>query len=166
MGNSLMNAMDAVAGSLASAFVTLGDGNRYNLMQLTSFEASMEIKMTEVPVMGRSGKGNKPAGWTGAWKGTVHYNTSIFRTLLLEYKKTGVLQPFDIQITNEDSASAAGQQTTILTGCLPKGGILAKLDADSEILDEDLEGTFDDFEVPTAFTLLPGMQITESTKKP
>lgn len=158
MNGPIMNARDAVAGSLASAYITLADGNRYKLMQLTSFEANMEIKVTEVPILGRSGKGNKPAGWTGTWKGTAHYNTSIFRQLLLEYKNTGVLPAFDIQVTNEDPTAAVGSQTTILKGCLLKGGLLAKIDADSEVLNEDIEGTFDDFEMPKAFDLLPGMK--------
>ncbi len=159
MGNTaIMDAMDAVAGSQASAFITLGDGKRYNFMQLYSFESNMEINTTEVPILGKSGKGNKPAGWTGTWKGTAHYNTSVMRQMWLEYKKTGVMKTFDIQITNEDPTTSVGRQTIILKNCLSKGGILAKFDADSEVLDEDLEGTFDDWEMPETFSLLAGMQ--------
>lgn len=46
----------------------------------------------------------------------------------------------------------------ILKNCLTKGGILAKFDADAETLDEELEGTFDDWEMPETFSLLNGMQ--------
>lgn len=155
---AIMDAMDAVAGSQASAYVTLADGNRYNFMQLYSFESSMEINTTEVPILGKSGKGNKPAGWTGTWKGTAHYNTSVMRQIWLEYKNTGVMKPFDIQVSNEDPTTSVGRQTIILKNCLSKGGILAKFDADSEVLDEDLEGTFDDWEMPETFSLLSGMQ--------
>lgn len=158
MSQAIMNALDAVAGSQASAYITLADGNRYCFMQLYSFESSMEVNLAEVPILGKTGKGNKPSGWSGSWKGTAHYNQSIFRKMLLEYKNTGYLPTFDIQITNEDPTAAVGRQTIILKNCLSKGGILAKFDADSETLDEDLEGTFDDWEMPESFSLLNGMQ--------
>ena len=154
---AIMDAMDAVAGSQASAFITLADGNRYNFMQLINFESNVEINNTEVPILGKSGKGNKPAGWTGKWSATAHYNQSILRKMWLEYKNTGVMKPFDIQVTNEDPTTSVGRQTIILKNCLSSGGVLAKFDADAEILDEDIEGTFDDWEMPEEFTLLPGM---------
>lgn len=155
---AVMNALDAVAGSLASAYITLSDGNRYNFMQLYSFESNMEITTKEVPILGKPGKGNKPTGWKGTWKGTAHYNQSVMRKVWLDYKNTGVMNPFDIQIANEDPTSAVGRQTIVLKGCLSKGGILAKFDADAETLDEELEGTFDDWEMPEEFSLLAGMQ--------
>lgn len=157
MSQAIMNALDAVAGSQASAYITLADGNRYCFMQLYSFESSMEVTISEVPILGKTGKGNKPTGWSGSWSGTAHYNQSIIRQLLLEYKKTGFLSTFDIQITNEDPTASVGSQTIILKNCLTKGGILAKFDADSETLDEDLEGTFDDWEMPETFSVLTGM---------
>ena len=158
MSQSIMNALDAVAGSQASAYITLADGNRYCFMQLYSFESNMEINVAEVPILGKSGKGNKPTGWSVTWSGTAHYNQSIIRKMLLEYKKIGFMQTFDIQVSNEDPTASVGRQTIILKNCLTKGGILAKFDADSEMLDEELEGTFDDWEMPESFTLLSGMQ--------
>lgn len=38
MNQAIMNAMDAVAGSQASAYITMADGNRYCFMQLYNFE--------------------------------------------------------------------------------------------------------------------------------
>ena len=60
--NPTMNANDAVSGALAECYVTI-DGNRYNLMQLYDFESSASINLIDVPILGRTGKGNKPAGW-------------------------------------------------------------------------------------------------------
>lgn len=158
MNQAIMDALDTLAGSQASCYITMADGNRYCFMQLYSFESSMEINSTEVPILGRTGKGNKPTGWTGTWSGTAHYNQSVMRKMLLEYKKNGVMRPFDIQVTNEDATSSIGRQTIILKGCLLKGGTLAKFDADSEILDEELEGTFDDWDMPEQFSLINGMR--------
>lgn len=157
MSNPVMNAQDAVSGALAEAYVTM-KGNRYHMMQLIDFEGKMEIKTTEVASIGRLGKGNKPNGWKGTWKATVHYNTSIFRKYLYEYKKTGKMPPIEIQTTNEDEGSAAGKQTIVYKGCLLNGGILSKINADEDTLNEELEGTFDDWEMPEEFRLLDGMQ--------
>lgn len=158
MAQAKMKALDAVAGSQASAYITLEDGNRYCFMQLYSFESNMEINIAEVPILGQMGKGSKPTGWTGTWSGTAHYNQSILRKMMLEFKRTGILPPFDIQVVNEDPTAAAGRQTIILKDCLMKGGTLAKFDANSDTLDEDIEGTFDDWEMPETFKLLNGMQ--------
>lgn len=153
---NFMNAMDAVSGSQAEAYITLADGNRYLLMQLINFESNVELNVSEVAILGKTGKGHKPNGWTGSWSATAHYNQSIFRKMLLEYKNTGKITPFDIQITNEDMSTSVGRQTVILKGCLIGGGVLGKFDADAETLDEEIEGTFDDWEMPETFRALNG----------
>lgn len=151
-----MNAKDTVSGSLAECYITI-DGNRYNFMQLISFEATWTMNVTEVPILGRVGKGHKPTSGTGEWSGTAHFNQSVIRGLMLKYKNEGKMLYFDIQVTNEDPTSQVGRQTIILKDCLIEGGTLAKFDADAEYLDEDLSGTFEDWEMPEKFTLLNGM---------
>ena len=152
-----MNAKDAVSASLAEGFVTI-EGNRYNFMQAINLEASIEKTKSEIPILGRTGKGNKTTGWKGSGSATFHYNTSIFREQLYRYKETGQDVYFDIQITNEDPTSSVGRQTIILKDCNVDGGILAKFDADGEYLDEDLDFTFEDWEMPEQFSHLQGMQ--------
>ena len=88
MDNPIMNAKDSVGASLAECFVII-EGNRYNFMQALNLEAKLEKTKTEVPILGKTGKGNKAAGWKGTGSATFHYNTSIFRQLLERYKKTG-----------------------------------------------------------------------------
>lgn len=155
--NAVMNARDAVSASLAQCFVTI-EGNRYNFMQAIKLEANFEKNKTEIPILGRTGKGNKTTGWKGTGSATFHYNTSIFRELLRRYKDTGEDIYFDIQLTNEDPTSSVGSQTVILKDCNMDGGILTKFDADGEYLDEDMDFTFEDFEMPQQFTLLKGMR--------
>ena len=53
--------------------------------------------------------------------------------------------------------SRVGRQTVILIDCNIDGGILAKFDADAEYLDEDMDFTFEDFEMPEVFNHLDGM---------
>lgn len=152
-----MKGKDAISASLAECFVTI-EGSRYNLMQAINLEASIEKSKTSVPILGKTGKGNKSTGWAGSGSATFHYNTSIFRKLLKRFKDTGEDVYFDIQVTNEDPTSAVGRQTVILKDCNLDGGILAKFDADADYLDEEISFTFDDFEMPEEFSLLAGMQ--------
>ena len=154
---NIMNAKDSVSASLAECFVTI-DGSRYNFMQAINLEANFEKTKTEVPILGKTGKGNKSTGWSGSGSATFHYNTSIFRELLYKFKETGEDVYFDIQITNEDPTSAVGRQTIILKDCNMDGGMLAKFDADGEYLDEDMDFTFEDFEMPEKFKNLKGME--------
>ncbi len=154
---AIMEALDTLSGSQASAYITI-DGNRYCFMQMSEFTANMEVSVTEVPILGRTGKGHKPAGWTGTWSAKAYFNQSIIRLMLLEYKKTGKLKYFEIQVSNEDATTTVGRQTVVLKQCLTKGGVLAILNANSETLSEDISGTFDDWEMPETFTNLAGME--------
>lgn len=156
MSNVTMSAKDTVSAKLAECFVTIGS-NRYNFMQAINIEAKFERTKTEVPILGKTGSGNKSTGWKGTGSATFHYNTSIFRDMMLKYKETGEDVYFEIQITNEDPTSAVGKQTIVLIDCNIDGGILAKFDADGEYLDEDMDFTFEDFKMPNRFSTLPGM---------
>ena len=153
-----MNAKDAISAALAECYITIGD-ERYNFMQAINLEATIEKTKSEVPILGRTGKGNKATGWKGTGSATFHYNTSIFRELLAKYKNTGQDIYFDIQVTNEDAGSGAGRQTVILKDCNMDGGILTKFDADAEYLDEEMNFTFEDFEIVESFNMHPGMKL-------
>lgn len=155
MNNIVMRAKDAISASLAECFVTIGS-RRYNFMQAISVEVNFEKTKTEVPILGKTGKGNKATGWKGSGSATFHYNTSIFRQMMLEYKNTGEDVYFDMQITNEDPTSDVGRQTVIFKDCNIDGGILAKFNADEEYLDEDMDFTFEDFLIPETFKDLAG----------
>ena len=154
-GNVVMKAKDTVFAGLAECFVTIGT-RRYNFMQTINLEAKIEKNKTEVPILGKTGKGNKASGWKGTGSATFHYNTSVFRQMMLQYKETGEDVYFEIQISNEDRTSSVGRQTMILMDCNIDGGVLAKFDADGEYLDEDMDFTFEDFKMPEAFRDLEG----------
>lgn len=152
-----MHGKDTISASLAECYVTI-DGNRYNFMQAINLEAKFDKKKTKVPILGKTGQGNKSTGWEGSGSCTFHYNTSIFRELFMRFKETGEDVYFDIQVTNEDKTSSVGRQTVILKDCNLDGGVLVKFDADGEYLDEDMDFTFEDVEMPEKFKLLAGMQ--------
>lgn len=156
MSNVTMRAKDTVSAKLAECFITIGN-NRYNFMQMINFEAKLEKTKTEVPILGRTGTGNKSVGWKGTGSATMHYNQSVIRQMMVDFKDTGEDVYFDIQVTNDDPSSDAGRQTLIFLDCNIDGGILAKFDADGEYLDEEVDFTFEDFKMPEKFTALNGM---------
>lgn len=157
MAKVVMRGRDTITASLAECYVTL-DGVRYNLMQAINVEATMEKNKTEVPILGKPGKGNKATGWTGTGSATFHFNTSIFRKFMKRYKDTGEDFYFDMQITNEDPSSAVGSQTIVLNDCNLDSIVLAKFDADGEYLEEDIDFTFEDWDMPEEFLELEGMR--------
>ena len=155
MANITMKARDTIAAKLAECYITIGD-RRYNFMQMIDMEVKVEKTKTTVARLGAIMAGHKSVGMEGTFSGTAHYNQSVLRQLLLDYKNTGEDTYFEIQISNEDPTSAAGRQTIVLIDCNIDGGILAKFDADGEYLDEDMDFTFEDFKMPETFTDLDG----------
>lgn len=152
----VMQARDAVSAKLAECFVTI-EGNRYLLMQGKKFEAKFEKEKQKVSILGKTGQGNKTTSWNGTGNMTVYQNTPIFNKLMLRFKNTGEDIYFDIQITNYDPTSAAGRQTMIFKDCNINGGVLASFDADGEFLEQDIDFTYEDFEMPEEFNILDGM---------
>lgn len=158
--NAVLFAGGTMFAAEAECYITI-DGRRYNFMQAINVETKVTKTKTKVPILGKTGKGNKPAGWEGTGSATFHYNTSIFRQMMLQYKNTGRDVYFDMQIVNEDPGSRAGRQEIILIDCNIDGSILAKFDADGEYLDEDMDFTFEDFSMPESFKDLPGFLAGE-----
>ncbi|WP_400194611.1 phage tail tube protein [Lysinibacillus telephonicus] len=152
-----MHARDSISGSQGEAFVTIRN-RRYNFAQLINIQADMAKTKTQVPILGKVGKGNKSTGAEYTGSATFHFNTSIFRDMLYRYKETGEDLYFDIQLTNEDKSSTVGRQTIILKDCNLDGGILALIDTDAEYLEDSFEFTFEDWEMPEQFSILDIMQ--------
>lgn len=153
--NVVMKGKDTVAAALAECFVTIGT-RRYNFMQMIDMEAKVDKTKSKVPRLGATMVGHKACGAEGTFSGTAHYNQSVLRQALLDYKNTGEDVYFEMQLSNDDPTSAAGRQTVVLYDCNMDGGVLAKFDADGEYLDEEVEGTFDDFSIPETFKELAG----------
>lgn len=155
MANVTMKARDTLAAKMAECFITIGT-RRYNFMQMIDVEFTVEKTKATVPRLGAIMVGHKSCGMEGTFSGTAHYNQSVLRQALVDYKNTGEDVYFETQITNEDRTSAAGRQTVVFYDCNMDGGTLAKFDASGEYLDEDINGTFEDFSMPESFAELTG----------
>lgn len=116
-----------------------------------SLEATCEIQKTEVKTLGKRGSQHKPNGWNGTGTLNIYYATSTFRKMAIEYMKKGIPIYFDLTVINEDPASTIGPQTTLLKDCTLDSVLLAKFDVESEVLDEQMEFTFDDADLLDEF---------------
>jgi hypothetical protein len=158
MANITMNAADSMSAKLASCYVKI-NGKRYLLMQMIDATFTFAKNKSKVPILGRTGQGNKATGWAGTFSAKLHYNTSIFRKMMIEYKNTGKDVYFETEVVNDDPTSAAGRQSVVFTGCNLDSVIMAKFDAANDnYLDEDISGTYEDCEMPEEFTMLAGME--------
>lgn len=152
-----MHARNAVSAKMAECYVTVR-GNRYNFMSAINLEATIEKIKTQVPILGRTNKGNKSVGAEIKGSAEFHLNTSVWRELAYEFQETGEDIYFDIQVTNEDPTTEIGRQTVILCDCNLDSTILAAFDADSDdVLTESIDFTAERFELPEKFSLMDGV---------
>ena len=146
-----MLASDTISGT--EGVVTIKQGtNTITAGYVKTLEATIEKSKSELKVLGYRGTQTKSTGWSGTGSMTIYYVTSFFRDMLDKYAHTGVDTYFDVTVTNEDKGSAIGKQTVTLKRCNLDSGILAKIDIDADDLDEDLDFTYEDFEITSKFT--------------
>lgn len=145
-----LHAPDTISGKEGRAYTTI-NGTVEEMFYCKTIEASIEKNKTEVKSLGRRATQHKAVGWNGTGSMTIYYLTSKFRQLMIDYIKTGRDTYFDIQIINDDPASTVGKQTTILKHVNLDKVIVAKLDTESDILDESVDFTFEDVDMLGAF---------------
>lgn len=146
----ILNAADVISGNEGRATVVL-NGKVENLFFIKSVEATMEKNKAEVKTVGSRATKHKTTGWSGTGSLTIYYMTSIFRKLAVEYAKTGKDVYFTLTVVNEDAGSTVGKQTTVLYNCNFDNTIIAKLDVESDAMDESLDFTFEDLDLLDEF---------------
>ena len=146
-----LNAPDTISGKEGRAYAKI-NGNNEELFMAKTIEANVEKNKSEIKAIGKRMTGHKTTGANGSGSMTLYYMTPLFRAMIKQWKETGVDVYFDMVVENDDQESSAGKQTTLLIGCNLDSVVLAKLDGDSDdALDEDVDFTFEDFDIMTAF---------------
>lgn len=149
-----MQAQDAINGKEGRAYAKI-DGNNEELFFAKTVEATVEKSKSEVKSIGKRMTGHKTTGANGTGSMTLYYVTPIFRQMVMDWKRTGKDIYFDMVVENDDQESDAGKQSVLLMGVNLDSVILAKLDGDSDDpLDEDVDFTFEDFDILTPFSKL------------
>ena len=146
-----LNAPDTISGKEGRAYAKI-NGNNEELFMAKTIEANVEKNKSEIKAIGKRMTGHKTTGANGAGSMTLYYMTPLFRAMIKQWKETGVDVYFDLVVENDDQESSAGKQSTLLIGCNLDSVGLAKLDGDSDdALDEDVDFTFEDFDILTPF---------------
>lgn len=147
-----LNAPDTISGKEGRAYAKI-DGNNEDLFFAKTIESTVEKSKSEVKAIGKRMTGHKTTGGNGTGSMTLYYMTPLFRQMIKQWKETGQDIYFDMVIENDDQESSAGKQSALLIDCNLDSVVLGKLDGDSDDpLDEDVDFTFEDFDILTPFT--------------
>lgn len=146
----ILRAGDTISGQEGKATANI-EGLVQDMFFVKTIEATFEKTKAEIKTIGHRGTQHKGTGWAGTGSMTIFYVTTLFRQMALKYAKTGRDTYFDITVVNEDPTSTIGKQTVVLYNCNIDSAILAKLDTESDVLDEEVSFTFDDFDILDAF---------------
>ena len=150
---TILQAEDAVNGREGVATAEI-DGEVIELMELANINVKIEKTKSEFKAMGTRNTQNKTTGWKGTGSANVRYLSTRWAKLMLKYVKQGIDTYFTIVVTNEDPGSATGKQVIQVLGCNLDSLDIAKLDIDSDILDQNIDFTFNDFNVLEEFNKL------------
>lgn len=141
---------DTVSAKMAEVYATI-NGTRYNFAQMINATFKVTKSKGTIPRLGAVMEGHRTYGAEGTFEGTMHFNQSVMRKLVENYKDTGLDTYFDVQVINDDPGSDVGRQSITYFDCNTDEDIMSAFDADGEYQDEDVKGTFEDFVVNDTF---------------
>lgn len=149
--SGFLKAGDIISGREGTAFMTI-DGRNVPMFWLKNIEAMVELIKTEVPVLGKRMNQQKVAGANGTGTMVIHKVTSEFAKIGIDYLKVGTIPEVTIKVTNDDPNSSIGRQSTLISGVIFDSVPIAKLDIESETLDEEVSFTFSDADLLDQFS--------------
>lgn len=154
MSNRIVENNDPISAKEGMVYITI-EGRTYEYAELLKFDAKVAYTVADVKAIGKRMKGGKIVGAEGTGSMTVYYHRPEMREMALDYVRTGKSPIMDVQVVNSDAMSSAGNQTALLKNVVPKGAVIAMLDGDSDdLLKEDIDFTFDDFDFLERFRAL------------
>lgn len=145
-----MKAGDAISGKEGQLWATI-DGNVVQVAECKNISAKITKNKTEFKALGYRGTQHKATGWTGTGTLVIHYASSRWSKMMIDYAKDGIDTYFKLQIINEDPTSKLGKQTITLTDVNLDESEIAKLDVESEFLEQSMNFTFSGVEMTDEF---------------
>lgn len=141
---------DAINGKEGRVFCTI-DGRMVEMFSVKKVQIDYSLNETDFTVVGTRLVQKKTTGITLTGSMDIYYGTHDFKQLIADYVSSGKLPYFTMQITNDDPASSVGVQTVILYNVKITSGVLAMLDADSDVLTESVNFSFTSFKILESF---------------
>lgn len=146
----ILNAGDTISGQEGKATAKI-NGEIKDMFYIKTLEATVEKNKEEVRTLGKRGVQHKTTGWSGTGSMTMYYVTSEFVRMAKDYIKNGVDTYFTVTIENNDPTSTIGKQTVVLYDVNIDNIPVTKLDVENNVLDCDLDFTFDDLDLVNEF---------------
>lgn len=141
---SYLLAKDTVNGAEGKVFITV-DGKNIEIAGMRNITTNAEIQGNDMRVIGTRKIQNKANGAKLTGTGNIYYGSNLFLDMVLKYINTGVMQQFDIQITNNDPTTSIGAQTMAYYGCQLTGTIpISILNDEEAMLNYDFNFTYTD----------------------
>lgn len=126
-------AKDTLNGAEGSVVVTI-DGRNYVVAGMRNIQANAEIQSNDMRVIGTRTIQDKPNGAKLTGTGNIYYGSNLWTDMVLQYIQTGVMQEFDIQLTNNDPTTSVGSQVMAYYGCHLTGTIPLSILNDEEAM--------------------------------
>lgn len=134
---SYLLARDTVNGAEGTVVITQ-NGNHITVANMKNIKANADIQSEDMRVIGTRVIQTKTNGAKLTGTANVYYGSDMFRDMARQYINTGVMPPFDIQITNNDKSTTLGSEVSAYYGCTLTGTIpLAILDDEEAMLNYD-----------------------------
>lgn len=146
---SLM-AGDVNAGREANIFIIM-DGERKRAGHAKGVQLNATFNKTAVRQLGARVDLQKVNGVSLTGSLTTFYLKSEFRKKAIEYIKGGPALYFDMEVYSEDPSSRSGRQSTMAKNCNLDEILLAYADAETDVLEETQNFTYEDVDMPETF---------------
>ena len=144
-------AKDTVNGAEGSVVVTRNRRN-YVIAGMRNIRPTGNIQSEKMRVIGTRKIQDKPNGVELTGAGNIYYGFDLFREMALNYIHTGVMEEFDIQITNNDPTTSLGTQVMAYYGCHLTGEIpLSILNSDETMMNYDFNFAYTDVQMLQGF---------------
>lgn len=148
-------ARDTVNGAEGKIFVTR-NGQNIEIAGMRNITTNGEVQSSDMRVIGTRKIQDKPNGAKLTGTGNVYYGSNgsnLWRDLVLQYINTGVMEEFDIQITNNDPTTTIGTQSIAYYGCHLTGTIpVSILNSEEAMLSYDFNFVYTEVAALNKFT--------------
>lgn len=142
---------DTINGAEGSVVVTR-NGRNYVIAGMRNIRPIAGIQSQDMRVIGTRKVQDKLNGAKLTGTGNVYYGFDLFRDMALNYVNNGVMEEFDIQITNSDPSTSLGTQIMAYYGCHLTGDIpLSILSSEETMLNYDFNFAYTSVQMIQSF---------------
>ena len=141
---------DTISSKEATIFATI-DGENYPVIEATELTAKFEKNKENVQTIGNRMTGHKTTSMEGTGSFNRYTVNSTFLRKGLDFMNGGGDLYFSINCTIEDTTSATGKQTVLLTGVNLDDINILNLSSDDDIITDETDMTFEGFQLIKPF---------------